>query len=83
VGRRRAFVNLQAACKPSRLVFDDGWFWRFAHDDQLLVRHHDYTRELREPDANMHETLQHTSNLNMSDTERNTKASSCLALCHE
>jgi hypothetical protein len=24
-----------------------------------LVRHHDYTRELRKPDANMHESLQH------------------------
>jgi len=51
-------LHLQAARKTSRLIFDNGWFRRFAHDDELLVGHHDDTWELWEPDANMHEALQ-------------------------
>jgi hypothetical protein len=60
MGGVETFEYLQAASDSCRFVFDNGWLGRFAHDDELLVRHHDYTRELREPDANMHEPLQYT-----------------------
>lgn len=48
----------QAPREASSLVLDDGGLWGLAHDDELLVGHHDDARELREPDTNVDEALQ-------------------------
>jgi hypothetical protein len=61
----KLLCNLQAACKASRFVFDNCWFRRLAHNDELLVRHHDDTGELREPDANVHESLRQDQPINV------------------